>query len=82
MKTGPAEALLIVIVLSVYAGLVCVPLIGVARKMGFPGITGLLVIIPGINILLAWFLALREWPIERELRVSRQRGLSRGPADV
>lgn len=74
MKSAPGTILLLVIVASVYAGLVCVPLIGVARKMGYSAPIGLLALVPGANIALAWFLALSEWPMEKELkRLSKAR---------
>lgn len=63
-----SEFLFFAIFLALYLGFIGVPLIGIARKMGYPGPVGLLAAIPGVNVLLAWFMALREWPIERELR--------------
>jgi hypothetical protein len=57
-----------VIFLIAYAGIVCVPLIGIARKMGYSGAVGVFAVVPGVNLLLAWVLAIRAWPIERELQ--------------
>jgi len=59
-------------VLLVIAAAVSVPLIVIARKMGYPGAVGLLGVVPGVNIVLAWVVAMREWPIEREARRLRE----------
>ena len=68
MQANPGTVLLVVALLGTYLGVICVPLIGIARKMGYSGAIGILALIPVVNLMLAWVLAVREWPIERELR--------------
>lgn len=77
MPANPGTFLLVAALLGAYIGVICVPLIGIARKMGYSGAVGVLAVIPGINLLLAWMLAVREWPIERELRGLRATSDSR-----
>lgn len=51
------------------------PLWRILRKMGYPGIVGLIALIPGVNLLLAYYLALSEWPVLRQLNIlKRQAG--------
>lgn len=70
---GLTESIMALTFLLIYLGLVVVPLVGIARKMGYSGALGLLAVVPGVNIILAWALATREWPIERNLRLLRSR---------
>ncbi len=71
MQANPGEVLLVTALVGAYIGVLCVPLIGIARKIGYSGGLAVLALIPGINLLLAWVLAVREWPVERELRELR-----------
>ena len=49
------------------------PLWSIAKKMGYPGVLGVLAVIPGVQLLLAYFLALAEWPVLKGLnRAGRQ----------
>lgn len=65
MGTVSFTELLMVLVL---AGLYVIPLWRIAGKMGYPGALGVLACIPGINLVVAWILAFREWPVERKAR--------------
>ena len=61
---GLPELVIIVVITActvLPASLIC-------SKAGYPRWLGVLAIIPGINVLLAFFLAFAEWPIQRELR--------------
>jgi hypothetical protein len=53
-----------VIVLVVVAGFlaVCWPAARIAERLGFPRWLGLLAVVPGVNLLLLWFVALTRWP--------------------
>jgi hypothetical protein len=37
----------------------------IAKRAGLPGGLGLLIFVPGINVLAMWAFALLRWPIER-----------------
>jgi hypothetical protein len=50
-----------------------VPMWRIAGKMGYPGALSILACMPGINIVVAWVLAFRKWPIEREMERLRGR---------
>jgi len=51
--------------------LVAWPLWRIFEKAGYPGIASLLAYIPLVNLVLLWYAALNEWPIERERRALR-----------
>jgi hypothetical protein len=40
----------------------------IAAKAGYPGPLSLLMLIPGVNLVIAFMFAFSEWPIERALR--------------
>ncbi len=40
----------------------------IAEKLGYAGPMSLLMYIPIVNLIVLWYLALNEWPIELELR--------------
>jgi hypothetical protein len=56
-----AETVLVVVLVAVHI----FPVWRIARRMGFPGPLGIVALLPGINVLFAWYLALRGWPSER-----------------
>lgn len=45
--------------------LLAVPFWRICAKAGYTGWMGLLVLVPIVNLLLVWFLALAPWPLER-----------------
>ena len=49
----------------VVGALVVVPLWRVCVRLGFPGWVSLAALVPLANLLLLYFLAFAEWPIER-----------------
>jgi len=61
------------VILLVFA-LYVLPLWRIATRMGYPGALGLLSAVPGLNILLAYFVAFTEWPVLRELETLRREG--------
>jgi hypothetical protein len=40
-------------------------------RAGHPGAYGLLMLVPGVNVIMLLILAFGRWPIERELRALR-----------
>ncbi len=51
-------------------------------KAGFSGWWSLLMVFPIINILLEYYLAFAEWPIQRELSVLRKETGNQQPGQV
>ena len=41
-------------------------------RTGYNGALGILMVVPGVNLILLFVLAFMRWPIERELRARRQ----------
>jgi hypothetical protein len=70
MRTVGLPELTVVVVIAV---LYAFPLWRIARKMGYPGPLGLLACLPGINMVIAYFLAFSEWPVLREVALLRDR---------
>jgi len=60
MMGGPGMMLIIGI-------LVLIPVWRICTKAGYSGWLSLLVLIPIANLLLLYFLAFSEWPLERQL---------------
>ncbi len=53
-------------------GMVCIfififPFWKICKKMGYPGITCLLLYVPIVGIIFIFYLAFTTWPIEKEL---------------
>ena len=59
---GFSELLLVALVLPVYGVLVGLPACLICRRIGLPTLLGLLAIIPLINLVLLWYVALARWP--------------------
>lgn len=53
-----AEWLIILFILGIFI----VPFWRIFTKAGFPGALSLLMLLPGLNILLLFYLAFAEWP--------------------
>lgn len=66
---GPIE-LLLVLVAVFGAG---VPFWKIFSKAGYPGVMGLALFVPVLNVVMLWFLGLSEWPVHKELNALRQR---------
>lgn len=49
----------------ILATLVVLPFWRIFTKAGYPGLIALLVFIPGINLILLYWFAFADWPVER-----------------
>jgi hypothetical protein len=58
-------SLLWVLVTIVLLGPLYWPAWLIAKRAGLPGWFGLLIFIPGVNVLAMWAFALLRWPVER-----------------
>jgi hypothetical protein len=65
---GLPEFILIAVMISVLA----VPASRICAKAGYTAWLGVLVLVPFLNLLLLFFLAFVEWPVQRELEALRQ----------
>lgn len=65
---GPTELLFFCLVIL----LVGFPFWRITQEAGYPGIIGLLALIPLLNIIFLYFLALSDWPIHRKLNNYKQ----------
>jgi hypothetical protein len=66
---GPIEILIILLI-----GIV--PLLAfwkIFSKAGYPGILGLTMLIPLVNVIMVLFLAFSEWPVLKELEALRRK---------
>jgi hypothetical protein len=62
LNLGPIE---FVMVMVVTVAAVIWPVWRICRKAGFSGALSLLILLPGLNLCLLYFLALAEWPALR-----------------
>ena len=62
--------LLIVLIISL---IIVYPAWRIVGKTGYPSVLCLLCLIPLLNLLMLLFFAFSEWPIEKELKLLRQR---------
>ena len=46
------------------------------QRSGHPGALSLLMLVPVVNLVIILWFAFAEWPIERELKALRNRGVS------
>lgn len=60
------------VVILVVGGLFFLPFYKICEKAGYPGIMGLTMIVPLLNIVMLYFLAFSEWPVEKELKALRR----------
>jgi hypothetical protein len=61
--------------LLVLLGLICLIILlfwKIFKKAGFPGILGLVMIVPILNLIVTFWFAYTEWPVLRELNALRQ----------
>ena len=54
---------------------ILLPACRICRKAGYPAAAGVLALIPVLNVVLLWFLAFSEWPLEKELVGLRGRSM-------
>jgi predicted PurR-regulated permease PerM len=60
--------LTILVAIAVSLALVAYPAARICRRLGFPPALGLLAVVPVVNLLLLWFVAMTAWPADREGR--------------
>jgi low affinity Fe/Cu permease len=65
-------ALLIAFVVMVIIAIKLLIICKIFSKAGYSWALGLLMLIPIINIIMAFFLAFADWPVQRELRRLKQ----------
>jgi hypothetical protein len=53
-----------------------VPLWKIYSKAGYPGILSLTVLVPGLNVIMFYYLGFSDWPVLKELKVARARPLT------
>ena len=63
--------LLVVLVISAMALIIVWPAMRICRRVGFSPWLGILAILPLANVLLVWFVAFAEWPLEKSARQAR-----------
>ena len=61
-------AFIVLIVIAIKLLIIC----KIFSKAGYSWALGLLMIIPLVNIIMAFFLAFADWPVQRELRRLKQ----------
>lgn len=49
----------------IMAALVVLPFWRIFTKAGYPGLMALLVFVPGVNLILLYWFAFADWPVER-----------------
>jgi len=57
--------LLVVTAIAAMSLVVIWPAARICRRVGFPPWLGVLTIVPLANVLLLWFVAFAEWPLEK-----------------
>ena len=67
-----ALALLIAFVVMVIIAIKLLIICKIFSKAGYSWALGLLMLIPILNIIMAFFLAFADWPVQRELRRLKQ----------
>jgi len=67
-----ALALLVAFVVLVVIAIKLLIICKIFSKAGYSWALGLLMLIPIINIIMAFFLAFADWPVQRELRRLKQ----------
>jgi uncharacterized membrane protein YhaH (DUF805 family) len=62
-------AFIVLVILSIKLWICC----KIFAKAGYSWALGLLILIPIVNIIMAFFLAFADWPIHKELRSLKQK---------
>jgi hypothetical protein len=76
MRSIGYPELLVIVALG---GFLVFPAWKIFSKAGYPGVLSLALLVPILNIVMWWFLALSEWPVLKELKALRQRTTPSGP---
>jgi uncharacterized membrane protein YbhN (UPF0104 family) len=76
-EVGPVIALLIIFLASfVFLAILAVKLLiccKIFANAGYSWAMGLLMLLPVVNIIMAFYLAFADWPVRRELRALQQK---------
>ncbi len=59
---GTGEMLVVTIWGAIVVAALAIPAVLICRKAGFPPLLGLLAVVPVVNVLLLWYVALAPWP--------------------
>lgn len=60
------------IVILLFSAIIPLAFWKICAKTGFPGVLGLLMLVPVANIILLLYLAFTDWPIQKELNQLKQ----------
>ena len=72
--------LILLIMFGVFFGLIAVAIktlifCKIFSKAGYSWALGLLILVPIANIIMAFYLAFADWPVQKEVRQLRQQGM-------
>jgi len=67
-SSGLPELLVLIVV-----AFLIVPFWKIFSKAGYPGIIGVLMLVPFLNLVLLFFLGFSDWPVLKELNALRQK---------
>ena len=70
---GVPELLLVLFVIPIFFGIFLLPFWKIFEKAGYPGVLGLLMLVPIVNFVVLLFLAFSDWPVLRQLRAAQVR---------
>lgn len=76
MRSIGYPELLVIIALGAF---LVFPAWKIFSKAGYSGILSLALLVPILNLVIWWFLALSEWPVLKELNALRQKTTPSGP---
>ena len=68
-----------IVIILIAGGIIVLPAWMIFFKAGYPGILSLLMLVPGVNVFMWFFLGFSDWPARRELNTLRQRISSAPP---
>jgi len=66
-RFGISELIIIVVITAISFSVIW-PATRICRRVGFPWWLGLLIVVPLGNVVLLWFVAFADWPLERAAR--------------
>jgi hypothetical protein len=74
LKSIGLPELIVLFVCGIIAPLlfVIVPLWKICSKAGYPGVLSLTALVPGINVIMFYYLGFSDWPVLKELKAARE----------
>jgi hypothetical protein len=74
---APAVVMLLVMMFAIFFGLIAIAIKAlifckIFSKAGYSWALGLLILVPIANIIIAFYIAFADWPIQKEVRKLRQ----------